>query len=498
MGAEKQSYRDLREYLALLDNAGVLKTIPAAVNWDLEIAAITRKVCNEGGPALLFENIKGYGESFCRRLLTNTLGSRARVALALGLSAATPYKEIVRVLKERWQNPLPAVTVETGPVKDNILRGSDIDLYRLPVPRWHYRDGGRYALTSAATVTRDPDTGLHNVGVYRGMLSRRDTIPMYLSMSQGWARHFAKYRERGEEMPVAVVIGEDPAIFMSAATPLTHPNGSEYDYAGALKRRPIELVRCETSEILVPADAEIVLEGKISGDPKTFENEGPFSEYTGYMAGETTPRHTLRVECVTYRDDPIFVGCVTSRSPGRRSETQNFTCATFSAVAWMHLEQAVPGVTAVWSPVVRENVRVQIKKAYRGHAQLVANALWGAKVGTLAGKHLFVVDEDIDIFDDEAMEWALAYRVNAAMGDIVFFPGTIGSLLDPSIPFKDRDRKKYGLGQWTRVLIDATINWEHEPRAEYGGNRYPPLATDVDPEHEALVEKRWREYGFEE
>jgi 4-hydroxy-3-polyprenylbenzoate decarboxylase len=84
------------------------------------------------------------------------------------------------------------------------------------------------------------------------------------------------------------------------------------------------------------------------------------------------------------------------------------------------------------------------------------------------------------------------------MGDIVFFPGTIGSLLDPSIPFKDRDRKKYGLGQWTRVLIDATINWEHEPRAEYGGDRYPPLATDVDPEHEALVEKRWREYGFDE
>ena len=492
-----ETYRDLREYLVLLERRGILKQIQAEVDWDLEIGAITRRVCNAHGPALIFDTIKDYQKSFCRKVLTNTLGTRERVALALGVSGETPYKEIVRVMKERWKKPLSSVVVDTGPVKKNVLHGSAIDLYQLPVPRWHYRDGGRYALTSAATVTRDPDTGLHNVGVYRGMLSQHNTIPMLLSMSQGWGRHLAKYQERGEDMPMAVVIGEDPAIFMSAATPITDTNHSEYEYAGALKQSPIELVKCETSDLLVPAHAEIVLEGKISADPRTFEPEGPFSEYTGYMAGETAPRHTFRVECVTYRDDPIFTGCITSRSPGRRSETQNFTCATFSAVAWMHLEQAVPGVTAVWSPVVRENLRVQIRKVYRGHAQQVASAVWGAKIGNLAAKHLFVVDEDIDIFDDEAMEWALAFRVNAAMDDVVFFSGTVGSPLDPSIPLEDRDRKKYGLGQWTRVLIDATINWKHEPRPEYGGNRYPPLATDIDPEHDALVKKRWNEYGFE-
>lgn len=491
-----EPYRDLREYMALLERSGELHRIRAEVDWDLELGAITRRVCNRRGPALLFENIKGYQNSLCRRLFTNGPGTRERVNLALGLPKETPYKEMVRVLKERWSKPLDSVLVKDGPVKEHVVRGSEIDLFQLPVPRWHYRDGGRYAVTSAATVTRDPETGELNVGVYRGMLSTRNTIPMLLAKSQGWGVHLAKYQERGEEMPMAVVIGEDPAIFMCAAAPLIHPGCSEYEYAGALKQRPVELIRCETSDLLVPAHAEIVLEGKMSADPRTFEPEGPFSEYTGYMAGETAPRHTFRVECVTYRSDPVFMGCITSRSPGRHSESEAFTCATFSAVAWSWLEQGVPNVTGVWSPVARENLRVQIKKIYRGQARQVANALWGSRIGNYAAKHLFVVDDDIDIFDDAAMEWALAFRVNAAMGDIVLFPGSIGSLLDPSVPLRERDAKKFGQGKWTRVLVDATINWDLEPIPEYGGNRYPPLATDIDPEHESLMDRRWKEYGF--
>ena len=491
-----EPYRDQREYIDLLERLGEVKRIRAEVDWDLEIGAITRKVCNQRGPALLFENINGYRHTLCRRLFTNGLGTKARVNLALGLPAESPYREIVRVMKERWSKPLDSIVVKDAPVKENVVRGDKVDLCQLPVPRWHYRDGGRYIVTSAATVTRDRDSRQLNVGVYRGMLSTRNSIPMLLAASQGWGAHLAKYQERGEDMPMAVVIGEDPAIFMCAAAPIIHPNCSEYEFAGALKQRPIELVRCETSDLLVPAGAEIVLEGKISADPKTFEPEGPFSEYTGYMAGDRAPRHTFRVECVTYRSDPVFTGCITSRSPGRHAETATFTCATFSAAVWNALEQIVPNVTGVWTPVARENLRVQIKKLYRGHAQQVANAIWASKLGNYAAKHLIVVDDDIDIFDDAAVEWALAYRVNAAMGDVSFFPDTIGSMLDPSVPLEERDAKKYGMGKWTRVLTDATINWELEPRAEYDGKRYPPLATDIDPEHEALVDRRWKEYGF--
>jgi 4-hydroxy-3-polyprenylbenzoate decarboxylase len=141
-------------------------------------------------------------------------------------------------------------------------------------------------------------------------------------------------------------------------------------------------------------------------------------------------------------------------------------------------------------------MRVQIRKSYRGHAQQVANALWGSSFANYAAKHLIVVDEDIDIFDGEAIEWALAYRVNAAMGDISFYPGTVGSMLDPSVPIQERNSVKYGHGKWTRVLIDATINWELEPQEQYGGSRYPALGTAISPKMEETLRRRWREYGF--
>jgi 4-hydroxy-3-polyprenylbenzoate decarboxylase len=141
-------------------------------------------------------------------------------------------------------------------------------------------------------------------------------------------------------------------------------------------------------------------------------------------------------------------------------------------------------------------MRVQIRKSHRGHAQQVAAALWGSQLGNYAAKHLIVVDEDIDIHDWEALEWALCYRVNAGLGDISFFAGTAGSMLDPSVPLEDRNSVKYGHGQWTRVLIDATINWQLEPQAQYGGSRYPPLGTSISPKMAETVKKRWNEYGF--
>jgi 4-hydroxy-3-polyprenylbenzoate decarboxylase len=248
---------------------------------------------------------------------------------------------------------------------------------------------------------------------------------------------------------------------------------------------------------LVPATAEIVLEGKVSPRTETFEAEGPFGEYPGYYGGRKSPKHTIRVECIMYRDDPILTGCIVGASPGRTSEVNAWTGATFSAVAWDVLERAgVPNVLGVWRGKWPEIMRVQIRKSHRGHAQQVANTLWGASISNYAAKNLIVVDEDIDIFDVEAIEWALAYRVNAAMDDILFFPGTSGSMLDPSVPLEQRDAVKYGHGKWTRVLIDATINWELEPQQQYGGDRYPPLSTVVSKAMDEKIKKRWREYGF--
>ena len=486
--------KDLREWIALLEEKGELKRIRAEVDWDEEIGAITREISSQHGPALLFERIKDHERTFCRRLFTNGTGTRERVCRLLGLPEQTPYREIVLRLRELFGNPVAPRRVVTGPVKENILTGEKVDLYQLPVPKWNPLDGGRYIMTSASVVTRDPETQTLNVGTYRGMISTKNTVSVLLATTQGWGKHFIKYRNRGEEMPVAVVVGWDPTLFMVASTPLNYP---EYEMAGSLRREPVELVKCETNDLEVPAAAEIVLEGHVSPDPKTFELEGPFSEYPGYYGGRKAPKHTIRVSCITHRNDPIFNGCLTGASPGRTNEGTTWTPATYSAVAWNYLEQAgVPDVLGVWRGKWPEVMRVQIRKSHRSHAQQVANALWGSHLSNYSAKHLIVVDEDIDIFDGEAIEWALAYRVNAAMGDISFFPGTTGSMLDPSVPVHERDSVKYGHGKWTRVLVDATINWELEPQEHYGGNRYPPLGTAISPKMEETLRRRWKEYGF--
>lgn len=488
------AYQDLREWIKFLDGKDDLKRIRAEVDWDEEIGAVTREISSRYGPALLFENIKDHRHTLCRSLFTNGTGSKQMVCALLGLPDETSDRDIVLTFKERFSRPVEPLKVDWGPVKENVLRGTEVDLYQFPVPKWNSMDGGRYIMTSSSVVSMDPETRLLNLGTYRGMISTKNTISVLLATTQGWGKHFVKYRREGQDMPVAVVLGWDPALFMAASTPVSYP---EYEMAGSLRQAPVELVKCETSDLWVPATAEIVLEGRISPDPKSFELEGPFGEYPGYYGGKRTPKHTIRVDCITHRNNPIYSGCIAGSSPGRRSETLSWTPASFSAVAWQCLEQAgVPGVMGVWRGNWPEVMRIQIRKAYRSHAQQVANALWGSSVANYAGKHLIVVDEDIDIFDGEAIEWALAYRVNAAMGDISFFAGTPGSMLDPSVPLEERDSLKYGQGKWTRVLIDATINWDLEPQEQYGGNRYPPLGTAISPKMEETLKRRWKEYGF--
>lgn len=498
----RSEIRDLRDWIGYLDSKGQLKRITAQVDWNEELGTITRKVSSKGGPALLFENIKDYPKagSLCSRLFTNGVASRQRLAMALGMPLDSGDRAMTSALKERYKRRVEPKKVKSGPVKENIITGKDIDLFQLPVPKWNVLDGGRYIITSASVVTMDPDTGIMNVGTYRGMVGKKNTIPVNLVASAHWGHHFAKYQALGKEMPVAVVYGWDPTLLIASSAPLNHPGCSEYDIVGAMREAPVELVKCENSDLWVPASAEIVVEGKISDDPATFEMEGPFAEYTGYYGGEALPRPVIRVECITHRNDPIFRGGVEGAPPGHWSESNCWMTHSKCAVAWNYLESIeMPNVLGVWSsPITRAtNIRVQIRKIYRGHAKRVAHAIWGSHMMNYTGKLVIVVDEDIDVFDDSAVEWALAYRVNAEAGDVQIAHGCIGSNLDPSIPVESRNAKKYGQGKWSPVFIDATVDWELEPQQQYNGKRLPELATVISPETEALVKKRWTEYGLE-
>ncbi len=227
------AYKDLREWIAKIEEIGQLKRITAEVDWNLELSAITRRVVNQGGPALLFENIKDHQNTVCHRVFTNALGTRERAAMALGLPRETSDRGLAESLKERLAQLIPPVIVASGPVKQNIVKGDAVDLYQFPVPKYNYRDGGRYINTYAGTVTMDPDTKVMNIGMYRGMIGDNEkSIPVLLSRSRHWGRNFTKYERLGEEMPVAVVYGWDPVLLMCAATPLVHSDYSEYEVMG--------------------------------------------------------------------------------------------------------------------------------------------------------------------------------------------------------------------------------------------------------------------------
>lgn len=493
-------FMDLRQWLTLLEKEGELKRIGAEVDWDREIGTIARKVLERKGPALLFENIKDYREGRCTRLFTGGLASRERLALALGFPKDVSNRELVQYVMQKNRESIEPRVVATGPIKDHIVKGTDVDLTEFPVPKWHYLEGGRYINSFAGTVTRDPDTGLQNVGMYRGMIGKPNTIPsLLIKGGQHWGQHFVKYASKGEPMPVACVMGWDPLLGFLAGSPI--PAGvCEYDVMGAYRGEPVELVRCETVDLEVPASAELVIEGLIYDDPATYEMEGPFGEFTGYVSDIPTVRPTIQVTCITHRSSPILRGTLEGTLPGSSSENSIMSSVQRAAIAWNILNTAgISGVRDVFiHPITNgTNICVQIRKHYQGQPKQIAAALWGSGAAQYRYKNVIVVEEDIDITSYEQLDWAIAYRVNAGHGGLVVFPGIFGSPIDPSTPLEERDVNRMGSGLWNRVLIDATRSWAFEPQAEWGGERFPPTVRPAA-EDEAHVLERWQEYGLDD
>ena len=411
-------HKNLGEWIARLESEGELRRIRAEVDWKGEIGAIVRKVFSKRGPALLFENVKGYGDGACTSIFTGGLATKGRVAMMMGLPKETRMKDLVESARVCFNNPVEPKIVHSGPVKEHIIK-KDIDLYRFPVPLWHYLDGGRYINTFCGIVTADPQTGVTNVGLYRGMIGDKDEIGVLLVPGQGWGLHYIKCQEMKKPMPVAIVYGYDEALVFTAAAPLPR-DVDEYKVTGALRNEPVELVKCETNDLYVPAEAEIVIEGFISPDPEEYKMEGPFGEYTGYY-GEAAKRPAIKVSCVTYRDKPIFRGTLEGMNYSNPNEDSSILVVSLSAVAKNILEsQGVPGILEVSAVPI---TIVKIKKCFRGHAKQVAAALWGSSAAQYLFKFVIVVEDDTDIWNKRSVEEAISYRVNAAENDIVVFPG---------------------------------------------------------------------------
>ncbi len=442
---------DLRSWLERIDALGELQVVTGAtaeedIGMATELLGRTRP-----SKATIFDEIPGYKKGF--RVLSNALGSFARVAATLGLDPSESPHELVRQWQERVRKgitPIEAEVVKDGPIFENVMRGKDVDVTIFPAVKWHEFDGGRYLGTGSFDITRDPDDGWVNLGTYRVMVHDKNRLGFYISPGKHGRQHRDKWFARGEKMPVAFVPGSDPTLFLAACTEI--PFGlTEYDWAGGVRGAPYRVVKGPVTGLPLPADAEIVIEGW--ADPNEREVEGPFGEWTGYYASLDRPEPVLRVEAVYYRSSPVVLASPPNVPPDEQSFYRAFMR---SARLRGDLEAAsIPGITGVWCHEVggsRLFNAISIKQRYAGHARQVGHAAASVHTGAYLGRYTVVVDDDIDVMDLEEVLWAMCTRSDPAES-IDIIPRAWSGPLDPRI---HPDKK----GMSSRAIIDATRPWE--------------------------------------
>jgi len=437
-------YKDLRQFIDLVDRLGALRRIEGA-DARFEIGGITEVAAGSPDcPALLFDSIKGYERGY--RVFTNATTNVQRAALALGLSPTLRPLDALKAWMEKRKSlkPLPPVVVQDAAFLENTLAGSDVDIARFPAPVWHRDDGGPFIGSGSIVVMRDPDSGWINASIYRVQVHGANRVTVQFDHG---GRHGAiiagKYWDRGESCPVAVVHGEDPALFIAGFEYLPHGT-SEYEFAGAVKGAPIEVRAGPQTALPIPALAEIVFEGRLLPIGEATLPEGPFGEFTGYYAAEARPGPVMEVTAIHYRDDPILLG-----SPPMKPPRFHFGLPFRAATIWSNLEAAgITDVAGVWQHVSQLMTVVALHPRYDGHAKRAALV---AAAHSYMARLVVVVDDDVDPSNLADVMWAVATRCEPADGiDIV--RNAWSSALDPRIPPADKAR---GVTAHSKAIIDA-------------------------------------------
>jgi 4-hydroxy-3-polyprenylbenzoate decarboxylase len=474
---------DLREWIALLEREGELVRVAAEVDPDLEITEINDRIVKSGGPALLFENPIGSEHP----LLINQFGTERRMCLALGVEAldevAAKLEDVLEmtppqglVEKVRGLRKLKSIadslpkTVRSGLSQEIVLAGDDVDLDLLPIQRCWPGDPAPF-VTLPAVITKDPRSGVRNVGMYRMQkVDARTTLMHWQIHKDGRADWLAT----DGRIPVAVALGLDPVTTYSASAPLPK-HIDELMLAGFLRGRPVELVKAKTIDLDVPANAEIVLEGYIEKDE--LAEEGPFGDHTGYYT-PAEPFPVFHVTAMTMRRDAIYASIVVGKPPQEDAWLGKATERIFLPAVRM----TVPEIVDYDLPVAgafHNCVIVSIRKAYPGHAQKVMHAIWGLGMLSLS-KSVVVVDEWVDVHDYEQVFFTVCANVDPKR-DVLLTEGPLDHLDHaPTLQF-----------QGGKLGIDAT----HKSPAE-GAREWPPM-IEMSPEVEELVDRRWAEYGLE-
>jgi UbiD family decarboxylase len=451
-------YESLRDWIELVGSQlppAELRVVPGA-SAEADIGEITEMLDHTAGsPCVLFDEIPGFADG---RVLVNANGTLRRQAITLGLDPATvSHEALLRFWSETLHElkPIPVAEVDSAPIRQNVQRGDDVDITRFPAVTWHPKAGGPYIGTASINIMRDPDSDWVNAGTYRNQVFDRNHLGVYISPGKHGRMIREKYFDKGERVPIVVVVGSDPLLFMAACSEAPRYGMSEFEWAGAVRGAPIEVFPGEVTGLPIPAHAEIAIEGFI--DPVERRAEGPYGEAYGYYSERVLQCPFVTVERVYYQDDPIILGCPQGKPP---HEDNRFGAYLRSTVIREQLEAAgVPRVTGAWVPPEAGNrgfAVVAIDQGYPGHATQAAIA--ASQVGGVAylGRYVVVVDDDVDIYDMDDVWWAILTRVDPAR-DVQFIKRGWAGPLDQAAHPDDR-------GLNSRMVIDATRPWEWKER----------------------------------
>jgi 4-hydroxy-3-polyprenylbenzoate decarboxylase len=480
-------FDDLRSFLRTLEKKNELVRIRFPVDPHLEITEFADRAVKSGGPALLFEAPKGSDVP----AVINLFASMRRMELALGVEdieeIAARISSFLRMQKpEGFMDKLKMLpklaelnsafpkTVSDGACKE-VIRKADFSLDYFPILHCWPGDGGRF-ITLPMVFSRNPDTGKRNCGMYRMQVYDGQTTGMHWQKHKQGAEHYRRLAAAGTEtrMPVAVAIGSDPATMFSAILPLP-PEIDEMLFAGFLRGKPVEMVKCETSDLEVPANSEIVLEGYVELDE--MRREGPFGDHTGfYSLDDDYP--VFHIECITHRKKPIYATTIVGPPPMEDFYMGKAIERIFLPLMRMQL----PEVRDICMPaegVFHNLILVSMRKSYPGHARKVMHAIWGLGQAMFS-KVIVVVDEDVDVQNVAETAWKALNNIDPQR-DIEFSMGPIDSL----------DHASRLLNYGSKMGIDATVKWQSE-----GFTRRWPAVIEMSSDVKQRVDDLWKRAGL--
>ncbi len=422
--------KDLHGFIQFIkrDYPEEIRTIEEEVEANYEITAIAMESEKGKNQALYFNNVKG--SQF--PIVTNLLGTRRRIALAVGTTVDNFYS----TWDVRTQKLVGPQVVESGPVKGEVITGEKIDLYKLPIFKHFEQDAGEY-VTSGVVVAKDPETGITNLSYHRLQLAGKNKFRMSLHSRGHLWRYYSKAEKLNIPLEAAIFIGAHPSVLIAAASKVGM-DIDEYRISGALMEEPLQIVKCETVDLMVPAFSEIAIEGEIP--PKIRENEGPFGEYTGYATGRST-NNVFKVRAVTHKKDAIYQDIL----PGNSSEHLLLGSVSKEAHYFKRMREAVPNLKAINWPKsgTHFSAYISLTEPIEGHANHAALLLLGLDNMI---KIVVVVDDDIDVYNEQDLLWAIATRIQPD-SDVNVIKNVICNKLDPST-YKGETSAK--------MIIDAT------------------------------------------